>query len=236
MASTDYIPKTDQGKLAFTQNFRDRIENRPEVFGLNIDDAAAYVVAQDLYAQKLAAAVEPMTRGRRTVFEKDQARKSIVRLTRRYAQQITKRMQTTDEMRQELGIPIPTGQRRPANVPGFSPEVVVTKTAGRTATVALRRPDGKRSRPAGVSGATIFYHVGEAPPASVDGWVFAANTTKMTVEIPFPPSATGGKVWLTAFYTNSVDASGPAAEPISVNLPAGGVLPSEVETPMRRAA
>ena len=63
---------------------------------------------------------------------------------------------------------------------------------------------------------------GPTAPVENDEWKFAANTTRTTISIPFGPSATGDTVWITAFWSNSRDESGPAAAPVSVNLPAGG--------------
>ena len=67
---------------------------------------------------------------------------------------------------------------------------------------------------------------------------FVATTTDTTVQIAFPPSDNGDTVWITAMWVNAKSQTGPAATPVSVNLPAGGVLP-QVEakrSPMRKAA
>jgi hypothetical protein len=87
-----------------------------------------------------------------------------------------------------------------------------------------------------VQNALIFTYAGETAPMDTNLWTFVSTTTSRTVTIPFPPSTTGDKVWITAMWANAKSETGPAAEPVSVNLPAGGALPSETEGPMLKAA
>ena len=103
-------------------------------------------------------------------------------------------------------------------------------------TIELSQTKTKRGKPAKVAGAMIFTHTGATAPQSIDTWRFATATTRTTIEIPFGPSATGDTVWVTAFWNNSRDESGPAGTPVSINLPAGGVLPKEVGETIRLAA
>ena len=68
----------------------------------------------------------------------------------------------------------------------------------------------------------------------MEGWQFSSIVTRTTVELPFPPSATGTTAYVTAFWTNSLGQSGPAAAPIKIELPAGGYAPREVSEPVSR--
>jgi hypothetical protein len=57
------------------------------------------------------------------------------------------------------------------------------------------------------------------------------------VTIPFQPSSVGDTVYLSAFWWNERGESGPAATPVAINLPAGGVVMTEAdETPILKAA
>ncbi|NBC11109.1 MAG: hypothetical protein GVY24_05150, partial [Planctomycetes bacterium] len=80
-------------------------------------------------------------------------------------------------------------------------------------------------RPEGVAGATVFTHVGNEPPADTGAWQFATNTGSTVLNLNFEASAQSDTVWLTAFWFNTRKESGPAATPISVNLPAAQSVP-----------
>jgi|GEM_PF-1176093 len=222
----DYIGDTDAKVLSFTANFGTLISDSPTVYGLSAPLATSYMDKQADYAAKLTAATDPLTRGKRTVFLKQEAKKELVALTRQYAQQINKMVTITNEQRQALGLTIADTHRTPVPVPQTSPFIQVKKQLGRTVTIELRQEANKRGRPSKVAGATIFTFTGANPPTSADGWKFSTNTTKTTVEVPFGSSNMGDTVWITAFWNNSRDESGPAAWPVSLNLPASPALPS----------
>ena len=122
--------------------------------------------------------------------------------------------------------------------PTQSPVVQVTSVDGRTVTARLRQDGERRAKPAGVQNALVFSYTGENPPQDTNLWTFVMTTTKTTIQIPFGPSETGDKVWITAMWVNAKSETGAAAIPVSVNLPAGGTLPqmAEKKSPMRRAA
>lgn len=224
----DYIGRTDAKVLSFTANFGQIITSQPGTYNLSVQDCQDYQTLQSNFAAKLTAATDPLTRGKRTVFLKQEAKKELVALTRKYAQQITKLVTITDDQRQALGLTIPSGERHPVPVPSSEPVVIVKKTQGRNVTLELRQEANKRGRPAKVSGATVFSFIGPVAPMTNDGWKFEGSTTKTTFDVEFGPSSTGDTVWFTAFWKNSRDQTGPAATPVSVNLPAGGALPSGV--------
>jgi hypothetical protein len=140
-------------------------------------------------------------------------------------------------MKIDAGITVRKTHPSSTPAPSQKPFIKVVKTDGRTVTIELRQNASKRGKPVDVAGATIFTATGAAAPVSGEDWKFLANTGKTVVEIPFAPSATGDTVHVTAFWNNAKDESGPAANVVSINLPAGGVLPSEAgETPALKAA
>ncbi len=143
----------------------------------------------------------------------------------------------TDGQRESLGLRPIESARKVIPAPKDAPFVKVLQTDGRTVYGELRQATSRRGKPADVAGATIFTHVGPTAPMANE-WTFAISTTKTSFELPFGPSATGDTVWISAFWQNAKDESGPSSHPTSVNLPAGGALPREKEqsTPMRIAA
>lgn len=240
MATTkDYLPKNDADLLAWTANFAAKINAAPADFGLTAPVAADYLGKQAAFAAALKTATNPDTRGKRTVYLKNQAKKALMTLARQVAKQVTGTMTVTDDQRQELGLPIPKGHRTPTPPPETAPALFATSVDGRIVTLELRQGTGRRGKPAGVASAIVFTAstaVGQNPPAAGDSaWQFAQNTSLTTVQIDCGPSATGDTVHFTAFWCNSKAESGPAAKAISVPLPAGGSITAAQRQTMRLA-
>ena len=65
-----------------------------------------------------------------------------------------------------------------------------------------------------------------APPRGDGRPRFQGGTGKLVMDVTFDPwLAPGAKVWFTAFFFNRRKESGPAATPISANLPGGSAMP-----------
>ncbi|MGC4031696.1 MAG: hypothetical protein QM754_08180 [Tepidisphaeraceae bacterium] len=240
MATKDYLPKTDAGLLAYTTNFSTIINLEPVALGISVAIASDYATKQAAFATALAAATNEGTRGKRTIFLKDEARKVLVKLTRQLVQQIGKTMSVTNDQRQQLQIPIPKGTRTPQPAPEIAPVASVVSTDGRNVTLELRQTRTRRGKPDGVATAMIFLASTEtglsAPPVGDPAWQFALNTSQTTVEVPCGTSATGDTVHFIAFWCNAKAESGPVSKAVSVALPAGGVLPqAEAKLKLRAA-
>jgi hypothetical protein len=236
MARRDSVPVNDATLLEFVDNLYTVLNIDPVAFGITKTVVDELQTRMKDYAGKLKAAVDPSTRGQRTVFLKNESKASLLELTRKMCQQIGRTMSVTDAQRQELGLPILDKPRHNVPVPTTSPVLEVTKTSGRTVTLELKAGKSKRGKPAKVAGASIFSYTGEQAPETAEGWVFLTNTTRTTVEIPFGPSDQGDTVWITAFWYNSKAQSGPANPGISVELPASKALPKNVVEKMKKAA
>jgi hypothetical protein len=237
MARRDFLPDKDQALLAWAENFGTLCNLNYASYGITKEIADDYVQKKNDFATKLQAATDPSTRGKRTVFLKDESKRTLVELTRKVVKQITGMMTVTDAQRQELGITVPSGSRTPVPPPSAQPFIQVTKVKGRTVTIELRQEEERRGKPAKVTGAQIYTCTGTTPPEAPGDWVFMTAVSKTTVELPFGPSSTGDTVWITASWTNAKNETGPAADEVRVNLPAGGVLPAEAgERTVRRAA
>ena len=227
MARRDYLPLADKDLLAYTANFAAIISADPVAYNLTDLIFERYVELQAEYAARLQASLDPLTEGRRTVFLKNESKKRLVDETRRIARQIGNLISVTDDQRQALGLTIRSDRGSSINPPSVAPAIKVVRVDGRTITLELRQATGRRGKPAGAAGATVFTHVGPLAPASMEQWQFAASVTRSSVELPFGPSHNGDTVWMTAFWTNAKGQAGPAAKAQSVDLPAGGATPAE---------
>ena len=233
MSRTNYLPTADAALLAWTANFGALITATPTAFGLTAILATEYTAQQTAYATALTAAINPNTRGKRTVFLKTQAKKTLVGLSRVLAQQINKTLTVTNDQRQQLGLTIASGTRTPVPVPAMQPVVTYSKINGRTVTIKLGREEAKRGRPSKVTGATVFTAAAGASLNDANAWSFNTSTTKTTLSVSFP-AGDAQTVQITAFWTNARNESGPVAIPITVNLPASQNLPGAVK--MKAAA
>ncbi|MEM7806730.1 MAG: hypothetical protein AAF561_01300 [Planctomycetota bacterium] len=235
----DYLPNGDPQLALFVEQFGNTLASiPPETLNLTEQEITQYGIKAADFAAKLLAATADETKGPKATLLKNESRAVITQLTRRYAQMIKRLPNITDEQLQALGITIDDRNRRPIATPTESPRIIVTSVVGRTVTIELEHSGNGRGKPDGVATATIFTHLGTEPPASVSDWTFAGNVSRTTVEVPFAPSTTGTTAWITAFWSNAKGQNGPATPPISVDLPAAGVVPVEKtqETPVRLAA
>ncbi len=132
---------------------------------------------------------------------------------------------TTQAQRDQLGIRArkrPTPRPRPTAVP----MVDVERVDGRTVTYRLHA-SGRRGRPAGVQGASVFTFVGAEAPADPAAWQFEGMITRTTFAVSFEQRSGADTVWVSAFWYNEKGQSGNASAPVSANLPAASAVPTQ---------
>lgn len=217
-------PRKDQELLAWSLNFKTLITATPTVFGLTAGQATQYGTAHTAFATALQTATEPTTRTKAAIAAKDSAKITLRALAGSFGGMVDKNIAVTNAQKIELGLNV-RATPSPIPAPSAAPKLTVKTVLGRTVTLQLENADvTKRARPAGVQGASVFSHVGDAPPESISSWVFEGSTTKTTVDVAFETSvAPGAKVWFCAFWYSARALSGPACTPISANLQFGGV-------------
>lgn len=221
-----YLPVTDAGLKDWAQNFQQRAaaEPDPTAVGLTAEEVTEYTSVYEAYAIAYQAAVEPATRGVATILAKNEARAALIALSRKLAMAVTNHPGVTNQQRSAFGLTLRDEQRTPVPPPSTSPDIDFVSVVGRRVTVRLHDASvpGRR-KPAGVVGATIFSYIGEVAPTDPAVWKFEGNTTRTVFSIDFPGTApAGAKVWITAFWRNRKDQSGPGAPPVSTNLAYGG--------------
>lgn len=217
------FPRSDSGLLAYSQNFLNLITATPTAFGLVASDATSYGTVHLAYQTALAAC-EPDSRSKPAVITKNAARTSLKNAFTLLANKVYSSAAVTDSQKTQLGIP-PRVAPSPIPQPTTSPTIKVVSVEGWTAKVKLSQAGSEhRGKPAGVSGASVFSFVGATPPTDIAQWKFEANTGRSNITLVFPNTLEAGtKFFLTAFWFNGRKQSGPACEPVSANLPGGGV-------------
>lgn len=220
-----FLPSTDAALLAWSRNFSLRISATPTAYGLTAAQATSYAAANTAYANAYDAAVDPITRTRGKIAAKDDARKAVEAAARMLARYVQADPNVTNEQKIDLGLTVRKSDLTPVPPPAMSPDIDFVSVTGRTVRIRLHEASAaRRGKPAGVKGATVFSHVGQAPPGDISAWKFEANTSKTILDVAFPDTAPAGSlVWLTAFWFNTKSESGPACAPVSTNIAGGGV-------------
>ena len=221
--SKSYFPSRQAELIPWGANLSGKISATPTAFGTTSTAATALASANTAMASAYATAVNPATRTRMTIEQKNAAIKAFMAEARVVVKQVQGFPALSDAQRIDLGITV-HAPVAPINPPTESPVVEIVAALGRTIKVKLHAiGSDRRSKPAGASGAAVFSFVGSAPPADINAWVFQGSTTRTVFNIVFPPTvAAGSQVFLTAFWFNPRSQSGPACTPISAYV-AGGV-------------
>lgn len=221
-----YLPLADGPLRDWAKNFSDQISagGDPTALGLTLDQTMAYASLSGDYATKLAASINPETRGGATVLAKNNTKKALVAMSRELAMIVTNHPGVTDEQRYDMGLNIKDTTPTPVPPPDESPTIDVRSVDGWTLNIRLHDGSANRAKPEDVTGALVFSYVGDEAPVSVDDWKFEGTASKTNTKVIFPSTIVPGtKVWLTAAWVNGKLQSGPAAMPVSRFINYGGI-------------
>lgn len=221
----NYLPTRESELVAWSGNFAQVIGSDPLLYGLDLGQASAYTAAQEAFAALFASAQGNGTRTPAVIQSKKQAKAALIALTRELVNICQSWPGMTNEKRSLLGVTIRDVEPTPVPVPTTAPVIEVLGKWAQVIKIRLRDADStRRGRPDGVVGATLFTFVGDQPPADISGWKFEGNVKDTVVELEFAPTVPpGSKVWITGFWRNNRDESGPATMPIYDWTANGGV-------------
>lgn len=221
MANTDFLPKREADLLAWANNFSTKLSLDPTSYGVTIVQAGAFETLFDNFQSAFTTASNPGTNSHANIVAKNVAKQALIENARLLAREIQGTPTVTDFQKADIGLTVRDPEPTPVPVPAFPPDVSVLSLFGRTARLRLRdvqNPD-RRGKPDGVSGATIFYHVGETAPVIPNEWALLMQTTRTLVDVDFPQTIEpGARVWLTAYWYNTKAESSTAAEPVSLRV------------------
>ena len=215
---------TDAQLLEGAANFSTLITAGPVPLGLTAAQATAYSTLNTAFASAYATASNPVTRTRVNVAAKDAARAVLIANTRLLANIVYAMPGVSNAQKLSLGLRLKSPPT-PAPAPGSAPLVDFISTVART--VKVRVHDGatpKRAKPPGVKSTTVFSFVGPTAPATVAGWKYEGVSNKSVFDIVFPDTvANGALIWIAAVWNNAKNQSGPPSDPVSINIPGGGM-------------
>lgn len=220
---TSFLPRTDAALLAWANNFLAVAQAAPATYGLTAAQCTDFGTLVTAYAAALAAC-DPGIRNKAATVTKKQARVDLEQSARLLAMLVQAQASVTDAQKIKLGLNVramPT--RRP--VPDTEPGLRVVSVFGQTVKIRLfDKMAGRRGKPPGVIGASVFTYVGPVAPQNIAEWAFRGNWGTTSIDVAFasdlPP---GTLVWFTACWFNGRKQSGPACAPVYTHLAGGGV-------------
>jgi hypothetical protein len=219
-----FPPTKEADLLTWSTNWSTKITATPVAFGLDAGQATSYAALHTAFASAYALVTSPTANSKANVILKNQAKEALL-----YgpggAWQLVNIVQafpgTTDFMRGELGLRIPDTEMTPVPPPDSAPDLSLVSQVGRVIKLKLRdrKNADSRGKPAGVTGATVIYSVGNDQPTSTAQYIFSSNTSRTTFDVEIPQTVlAGSRVWFTAFWFNARMESGPIASPVSVRV------------------
>jgi hypothetical protein len=116
-----YIPNKDSLFDNWINNFADLITASPATYGLTGGDAATIQAQADAWSAAYALAINPATRTKPTVADKDAARAAALSIIRPYAIQIRNNAGVSNMDKADLGLTIPDLTPTPVPPPVTSP-------------------------------------------------------------------------------------------------------------------
>jgi hypothetical protein len=231
--SKPFYVLSDADLLLWSANFSQKLTATPAAFGVTSEQAATYATLNTAFDTALAAWREPSTRTPVTSADKKAARKALLDEAKFLVAAINTNPAVTDAQREELGIR-PRKKPTPVPLPDVSPMIDIEQVSGRRVTLRLHA-EGRRGRPVGVKGASLFTAIGDEPPVEIEQWKFEGLTSRTSkVIVDFPESASASTVWVTANWYNERGQTGVACAPKRINLPATQPVP--VTTKLKIAA
>lgn len=223
--SVPYFRMSDANLIIWSNSFSQHLTATPAAFFVTPAQATAYAALNTAFSDALAVWRDQSTKTPVASTNKKVARDNLLAMAKYLVNSINSNPATTDAQRDELGI---KARKRPSPIPApsTSPIVDVIGVSGRTVTLGLHATQaGKRGKPSGVKGASVFTFVGAVAPTDPAAWKFEGLITKTKFDLSFDGTTSATTVFVTANWFNERGETGVACDPVSINLPAATVVP-----------
>lgn len=204
-----YIPATDAGFDAWSDNFATLLTADPTAYGEDAPTAAAVQASVDAWAAAYALATDPSTRTSVTVADKDSERVTATAVIRPVALRINANPIVTNMQREALGLTVRKTIPTPVPPPATAPTVAMRSAIPLNVTLSIRdesTPTSK-AKPFGVIGAEVFVSVGEVAAVDPAQLTYRGTHTKTPSKIVFGASDQGK---IATVATRWVTRSGPS--------------------------
>jgi hypothetical protein len=223
----DFIPRRDANFASWSKTLSNQVS--ADFAELGVPESLALELAEQTtqFVDAYRLATSGATAGRLSTLVKNQDRQRLEGTIRAVARLIRANPNTTAETLAQLQLE-PAGRGGAlSDAPPEQPNLNIERIDGRIVHIKLTEwGNGARRRPAGVPGATIFYHIGEDLPLNQTGWTWYRNTGATRLAVRFPVVPPGTRVWLSACWFNTRFDPGPWSTPMTCHLGSGGVQPA----------
>lgn len=219
------IPTKNSLLVPYVTNFNERLTATPVLFGLLAADATAL---DDVVQPYLTAAQAASVEGNRSpalISTRNSMQAAMMPVLRDMYGRIQANSAVADSDKLLIGVTVRAAPT-PQPIPSVEPAMDVISVNGHRVRVRLHDAagDGKRSKPAGVKGATVMSYHGPNPEnPSLYRW--EGNTNRSIFEVEFPDTlAPGTPVYLAAMWLNERGQNGPACVPVVTYIQFPGVV------------
>ncbi|MEM1010887.1 MAG: hypothetical protein AAGI46_01555 [Planctomycetota bacterium] len=238
-----YPTETDATLLAWIKATNARLATHAELYPITTQQVGNLASAGAQFEMTMDKIADPQFRSPPFVAAKRAAAENLRRIAGPIVSQLRRDVSLSDQLKLDLGIKPIDKTPTPAPTPSESP-VLSLKAASSTEigfTAASQSDETRRAKPAGVKSIAVATFVGDEPPTSMDQWnqamLFGRTRGTITMSGIIEPT----KVWVTAWYVNTRNVTGPASVPTSVRLlGTGSPVPNQEQTsgeePMKIAA
>jgi hypothetical protein len=151
---------------------------------------------------------------------KNDAKKAAKKVIRPFVNQYLRFPPVTDEVRTAMGIPNRDTHPTPVPAPKDVPETAVSTPLPRVLRFNFRRLGAKRwGKPRGVHGMELKWRISDAPPKDTDDLFHSDFATRSPLELTFPESDRGKRVYYAARWETGTVKKGKFSEIFSAIIP-----------------
>lgn len=158
-----YIPTTDAALDNWALNFSTKITANFAEYGLLAADAGIIAGQYAIWHAAYLLAIDPGTRTKLAVADKDGEKVTLLQIVRQYAAQIRANAGITDEQLADLGLNIPDPTPTPIPVPTTSPKlsILLAGIGSHQISMVDSLTPTKKAKPYGVVGALLYGKSGD---------------------------------------------------------------------------
>lgn len=183
-----YIPPKDADLALWAQNFADLIDLSPATYGLTAGNATTIVAANDAWQLAYAVAINPPTRTKPSVADKDAQKAAFLAIARPFAILVRNNAGVSNMDKLDLGLNIPDLTPTPIPVPTSSPALAFVAATPLQHTVRFsdsNNPTLRGKKPDGAIGTEIWRTIGLAPTTDPAAAGFVGSYTQNPIAIDF---------------------------------------------------
>lgn len=220
MPQAPYIPTQDGLLASWSDNFNTLISASPGTYGLLSSDATAIDSAVAPFLTAYAIAINPSTRTKPSVADKDALKSSMLEVVRPYAITIKNNSGVANTDKLDLGLNVSSDSRTPINCPQTQPLVAIIGATPGTHTLRFadsNTPD-KRSKPFGAIQIQVWRVIGTTPATSPASAAFYGVVTKQPFGVAFDTADSGKICTYFARWVGRRGDFGPWSLPVSMTV------------------